>query len=61
MRNPCKTVMLTTIRSSDLRAIMQAIAATEEKERAGWDWDALKRAWLRLRWLRFVTTDRSSS
>jgi hypothetical protein len=48
MRNPCKTVMLTTIRSSDLRAIMLAIATTEAKQRAGWDWDALKRAWLRL-------------
>jgi hypothetical protein len=48
MRNPCKTVMLYQIRSSDLRAIILAIAATEAREKAGWDWDALKRAWLRL-------------
>ena len=50
--NRHSVVFFCWIRSSDLRAIMLAIAATEAREKAGWDWDALKRAWLR--WRRFI-------
>jgi hypothetical protein len=48
MKNPCNTVALYWIPNYRLRSIVEAIAATEAREREGWDWDALRRAVLRL-------------
>ena len=47
--NRHSVVFFATIRSIDVVRVARAIEQRQVRQGAGWDWDALKRAWLRLR------------